>query len=49
MDVKLSKVADEMEPAWGNFGRQHNVQTAEKVMELMNSEKFRQATGHSAI
>jgi hypothetical protein len=37
-----------MEPQWFQFGRKKTSKTAEKVMELMNSEKFRLAVSGDA-
>jgi hypothetical protein len=45
MDVNLENLKGAMDPKWAHFGRKKNVETSEKVMELLNSEKFR-ATSH---
>lgn len=37
-----------MEPQWYQFGRKRTSKTAEKIMELMKSEKFRLASGGDA-
>jgi hypothetical protein len=37
-----------MEPHWSKFGRKRTSETAEEVMELINSEKFRLASGGDA-
>lgn len=46
MDIKLSEMAEEMKAPWANFGQRTNTPTAEKIMELMNSAKYRQTAGH---
>ncbi|KFY39403.1 hypothetical protein V494_04005 [Pseudogymnoascus sp. VKM F-4513 (FW-928)] len=41
MDVSLENLKSVMEPKWAHFGRNKNLQTSEKVLEVMNSEKYR--------
>jgi hypothetical protein len=48
MDVSMENLRTVMEPQWSQFGRKKTSKTAEKVIELMNSEKFRLATGGDA-
>lgn len=48
MNVSLENLKAIMEPRWAHFGRKKTSETAEKVMELMNSEKFRIASGGEA-
>lgn len=43
MDVNMENVKTAMGPKWVQFGRSKKHETTEKVMELMNSEKFKQA------
>lgn len=45
MDVSLENLRTVMEPHWSQIGLKRTSKTTEKVMELMNSEKFRLATG----
>lgn len=45
MDVSLDSMKGHIEPQWANFGLKKDSATAEKVVELMNSENFRAATG----
>jgi hypothetical protein len=50
MDVSLENLRGKMEPKWANFGREKSLKTTEKVVELMNTEKFRSAaTGKAAL
>jgi small subunit ribosomal protein S10 len=48
MDVSLENLTNVIEPKWAHFGRKKTLKTSEKVMELMNSEKFRQASSGNA-
>ncbi|MCJ1396500.1 mitochondrial 37S ribosomal protein rsm10 [Xylographa bjoerkii] len=41
MDVSLENLKQVLEPKWAHFGRKKNLDTSEKVMEMMNSERFR--------
>ncbi|RQM06454.1 hypothetical protein DH86_00002300, partial [Scytalidium sp. 3C] len=45
MDVDLEKIKDTIEPQLMHFGRKKTEGTAEKVLELMNTESFRATTG----
>ncbi len=42
MDVSLENLRRRLDPQWAHFGRNKNVDTSEKVMEMMKSERFRQ-------
>lgn len=42
MDVSLQNVKHVLEPKWAHFGRRKNVETSEKVFQLMSEKKFRQ-------
>ncbi|KAL3425779.1 ribosomal protein S10p/S20e [Phlyctema vagabunda] len=48
MDASLEDLKEIMEPKWTQFGRGLSQETADKVVELMNSENFRAAAGGSA-
>jgi len=48
MDISMENLRTVMEPQWSQFGRRKTSKTAEKVIELMNSEKFRLAAGGDA-
>jgi pentatricopeptide repeat protein len=41
MDVSLENLKHGLEPKWAHFGRRKNLETAERVYEMMNSENFR--------
>ena len=41
MDVSLENLKDILEPKWAHFGRKKNLETSEKVTELMNKDTFR--------
>ena len=43
MDVNMVNVKTSMESKWVQFGRSKKHETTEKVMELMNSEKYKLA------
>ncbi|KAI9785023.1 MAG: Tryptophan--tRNA ligase, mitochondrial [Geoglossum umbratile] len=45
MDVSLANMKHILDPKWAHFGRKKNLETSEKVMEMMNSEDFRSASG----
>ena len=45
MDVNMVNVKTSMESKWVQFGRSKKHETTEKVMELMNSEKYKLAAG----
>lgn len=49
MDVSLENLKSVIEPKWAHFGRKKTLETSEKVMELMNSEKFRAAAGSDRL
>ncbi len=44
MDVSLETVKANLEPKWVHFGRKKNLETSEKVMEILNSQKFKAST-----
>ncbi len=44
----MENVKAVMEPKWVHFGRSHEAQTSEKVMELMNSERYKLAAAGDA-
>lgn len=48
MDVSLENLKGIIEPKWAHFGQKEGSGTAEKVVELMNDESFRRASGGSA-
>ena len=48
MDVNLENLKGVVEPKWAHFGRKKNLDTSEKVMELMDSEKYQAATHGNA-
>ena len=41
MDVSLENMRNVLEPKWAHFGRRKNLETSERVYEMMKSEKFR--------
>ena len=43
MDVNFENLKSMMEPKWAHFGCEKSFKTSNKVMELMNAEKFRLA------
>jgi len=43
MDVSFENLKSMMEPKWAHFGCEKSSKTSNKVMELMNAEKFRLA------
>ncbi|KAI9761202.1 MAG: Tryptophan--tRNA ligase, mitochondrial [Geoglossum simile] len=45
MDISLENLKHVLEPKWAHFGRKRNLETSEKVMEIMNSENFRGIPG----
>ncbi|KAI9746451.1 MAG: mitochondrial 37S ribosomal protein rsm10 [Claussenomyces sp. TS43310] len=47
MDVSVQNLENILEPKWTHFGRKRNLKTSEKVMDLMNTEKFKLASGHN--
>lgn len=50
MDVSLENIKGVMEPKWAHFGRNKNLETSEKVLELMNTEKYKlSATGNAPM
>ncbi|OBT78546.1 hypothetical protein VF21_01011 [Pseudogymnoascus sp. 05NY08] len=50
MDVSLENLKNVMEPKWAHFGRNKTPETSEKVLEMMNSEKYRlAATGNAPM
>lgn len=48
MDVTLETMTDEMKPDWMTFGRRGRSDTAKRVMEIMDREKFMQSAGFEA-
>ncbi|KAL8805500.1 MAG: hypothetical protein Q9200_005408 [Gallowayella weberi] len=44
MDVSLENLKKTLEPKWAHFGRRKNLETSEKVYELMNGEGFRRTS-----
>ena len=40
MDISLETLKQVLEPKWAHFGRKKNLDTSEKVMEMMKSEGF---------
>ena len=42
MDISLENLKHSLEPKWAHFGRKKNLDTSEKVMEMINGERFRQ-------
>lgn len=48
MDVNMVNIETAMKPKWVQFGRSKKHETSEKVMELMNSEKYKLAAGGNA-
>lgn len=41
MDVSLENMKHVLEQKWAHFGRKKNLDTSEKVMEMMTSDRFR--------
>ncbi|MCJ1248317.1 Tryptophan--tRNA ligase, mitochondrial [Trapelia coarctata] len=41
MDISLENLRKVLEPKWAHFGRKKNPDTAEKVMEMLNSDRFK--------
>ena len=41
MDVNLENLKQVIEPKWAHFGRKKNLDTSEKVMEMLDSPRFR--------
>ncbi|MCJ1287606.1 mitochondrial 37S ribosomal protein rsm10 [Xylographa opegraphella] len=41
MDLSLDNLKQVLEPKWAHFGRKRNLNTSEKVMEMMKSDGFR--------
>jgi ribosomal protein S10 len=48
MDMSLESMRSVIGPKWAHFGRKKTLGTSEKVMELMNSEKFQAAATANA-
>ncbi|MCJ1466918.1 Tryptophan--tRNA ligase, mitochondrial [Pseudocyphellaria aurata] len=44
MDVSLENLKQVLEPKWAHFGRRKNLETSERVYEMMNRENFRQTS-----
>lgn len=44
MDVSLENFKNILEPKWAHFGRRKNLETSEKVYEMMKKEDFRQTS-----
>lgn len=49
MDVSLQNMKHVLEPKWAHFGRRKNLETSEKVFQLMSNEKFRQTEDGSLM
>lgn len=41
MDVSLENLKKTLEPKWAHFGRRKNMDTSEKIYQIMASEQFR--------
>ena len=41
MDVSMNSLKEAMNTKWAHFGRKKTADTAEKVVEIMNSDRFR--------
>ncbi|KAI9817276.1 MAG: Tryptophan--tRNA ligase, mitochondrial [Thelocarpon impressellum] len=48
MDVSLENLKHVMEPKWAHFGRKKNLETSEKVMEMLGSNRFKDAGDEGA-
>ncbi|KAI9677577.1 MAG: mitochondrial 37S ribosomal protein rsm10 [Caeruleum heppii] len=48
MDVSLENVKDALEPKWAHFGRKKNLETSEKVMEMLGSAQFNKEIDQTA-
>lgn len=44
MDVSLENLKKTLEPKWAHFGRRKNMDTSEKVYQMMASDAFRQTS-----
>ncbi|KAI4146748.1 MAG: hypothetical protein L6R39_003335 [Caloplaca ligustica] len=44
MEVSLENIKKALEPRWAHFGRRKNLETSERVYEMMNSEAFRKTS-----
>ena len=44
MDVSLENLKKTLEPKWAHFGRRKNLDTSEKVYQMMTSDAFRQTS-----
>lgn len=44
MDVSLENLKKTLEPKWAHFGRRKNLDTSEKVYQMMTSDTFRQTS-----
>ena len=42
MDVSLENLKQVLEPKWAHVGRKMNLETSEKVMEMMQSDGFQE-------
>lgn len=40
MDVSLENLKQTLEPRWAHFGRRKNLETSERVYEIMNEGAF---------
>lgn len=49
MDVSLQNMKHVLEPKWAHFGRRKNVETSEKVFQIMSRENFRQTEGDAMV
>lgn len=41
MDVSIENLKRVLEPKWAHVGRKKNLDTSEKVMEMMENDQFR--------
>ena len=48
MDASMEEMKGVMESEWEKFGRKEGSETAEKVMEILNRENFKTASGGNA-
>ena len=44
MDVSLENLNKTLEPKWAHFGRRKNMETSEKVYQMMASDHFKQTS-----
>ena len=48
MEVTLDNMTERDQPKWAHFGRKRTLKTTEKVIDIMNTERFRQASSGNA-